>query len=54
MNADGSCYLSIDTLCKASGIKKRDSVIDAIRTLEKTKIIEIIKTRNRSGGPLNI
>ena len=53
MNAKGYCYPSIDTLCKMSGIKKRDCIIEGIRTLEKQSIIEIGKTRNKNGGPLN-
>lgn len=54
MNAEGYCYPSIDTLCKTSGIKKRDSVVQALRTLKEGLIIEIGKTRNRNGGLLNI
>ena len=54
MNAEGYCYPSIDTLCKTSGIKKRDSVVKSIHELEKDFIIETGKTRNRNGGPLNV
>jgi len=53
MNSDGTCYPSITSLCRVSGVSKREAVINALQSLRTVGLIEIQKERFGTSGRRN-